>query len=700
MAKLRSDKRLKKELGLFNVFAIATGSTVAGGFFLLPGLAAESAGTSFILAYVLAAILLIPSVMSNIELSTAMPRAGGVYYFLDRSMGPLMGTIGGLGVWLILILKVCFALIGISAYVSLFFPQLEITTLALVIAVILGIINLFGAKKSGMLQDVIVTITLFILFFFIAGGIPKISFDRFSGILDFDTSSIFATAGLVFVSYIGVTKVASLSEEIKNPERNIPLSIFLAIGTAFVIYLLGTIIMIGLVPIEQLAGNLTPAAITVELIFGEVGVVVISLAAFFAFTSVANAGILSASRYPWAMSRDHIFPNYFGKLNTSGTPTTSIITTTIIIMATIVTFDAMKIAKLASAFQLLIFALLSIAVMVMRESKINSYDPGFKSPFYPWMQIIGTLTSLWLIYEIGLLASLFAIGLIIIGVIWYFYYAKNRVTRNGAIYHIFERLGRLRYDELDSELRGILKEKGLRKGDPFDDIVLRSKVFELNQEMHFETVVEKVAVWLNTILPINAEQIIQQIMEGTRMGATPVTHGVALPHFRVENIDHPEMVLVRSTPGVKVCIYNPLTHEEEGEETVHAIFFLISPENNPTQHLRILAQIAGRVDDKTFQNDWNSAKDEQELKEALLHDEGFYSFVIRDNSPTEVLIGKSLREIELPENSLVALLRRTDNIIVPTGKTILQNFDRLTIIGSQSSIAVIRNEFSDKNESK
>ncbi|MBU1096831.1 MAG: amino acid permease [Bacteroidetes bacterium] len=700
MAKLRSGKRLKKELGLFNVFAIATGSTVAGGFFLLPGLAAESAGTSFILAYVLAAILLIPSVMSNIELSTAMPRAGGVYYFLDRSMGPLMGTIGGLGVWLILILKVCFALIGISAYVSLFFPQLEITTLALVIAVILGIINLFGAKKSGMLQDVIVTITLFILFFFIAGGIPKISFDRFSGILDFDTSSIFATAGLVFVSYIGVTKVASLSEEIKNPERNIPLSIFLAIGTAFVIYLLGTIIMIGLVPIEQLAGNLTPAAITVELIFGEVGVVVISLAAFFAFTSVANAGILSASRYPWAMSRDHIFPNYFGKLNTSGTPTTSIITTTVIIMATIVTFDAMKIAKLASAFQLLIFALLSIAVMVMRESKINSYDPGFKSPFYPWMQIIGTLTSLWLIYEIGLLASLFAIGLIIIGVIWYFYYAKNRVTRNGAIYHIFERLGRLRYDELDSELRGILKEKGLRKGDPFDDIVLRSKVFELNQEMHFETVVEKVAVWLNTILPINAEQIIQQIMEGTRMGATPVTHGVALPHFRVENIDHPEMVLVRSVPGVKVCIYNPLTHEQEGEETVHAIFFLISPENNPTQHLRILAQIAGRVDDKTFQDDWNSAKDEQELKEALLHDEGFYSFVIRDNSPTEVLIGKSLREIELPENSLVALLRRADNIIVPTGKTILQNFDRLTIIGSQSSIAVIRNEFSDKNESK
>ncbi|PKL90123.1 MAG: amino acid permease [Ignavibacteriae bacterium HGW-Ignavibacteriae-2] len=700
MAKLRSGKRLKKELGLFNVFAIATGSTVAGGFFLLPGLAAESAGTSFILAYVLAAILLIPSVMSNIELSTAMPRAGGVYYFLDRSMGPLMGTIGGLGVWLILILKVCFALIGISAYVSLFFPQLEITTLALVIAVILGIINLFGAKKSGMLQDVIVTITLFILFFFIAGGIPKISFDRFSGILDFDTSSIFATAGLVFVSYIGVTKVASLSEEIKNPERNIPLSIFLAIGTAFVIYLLGTIIMIGLVPIEQLAGNLTPAAITVELIFGEVGVVVISLAAFFAFTSVANAGILSASRYPWAMSRDHIFPNYFGKLNTSGTPTTSIITTTVIIMATIVTFDAMKIAKLASAFQLLIFALLSIAVMVMRESKINSYDPGFKSPFYPWMQIIGTLTSLWLIYEIGLLASLFAIGLIIIGVIWYFYYAKNRVTRNGAIYHIFERLGRLRYDELDSELRGILKEKGLRKGDPFDDIVLRSKVFELNQEMHFETVVEKAAVWLNTILPINAEQIIQQIMEGTRMGATPVTHGVALPHFRVENIDHPEMVLVRSAPGVKVCIYNPLTHEQEGEETVHAIFFLISPENNPTQHLRILAQIAGRVDDKTFQDDWNSAKDEQELKEALLHDEGFYSFVIRDNSPSEVLIGKSLREIELPENSLVALLRRADNIIVPTGKTILQNFDRLTIIGSQSSITVIRNEFSDKNESK
>ena len=99
-------KKLKKEIGLLGVFSIAAGTTLSAGFFLLPGLAAQQAGPALILAYVLAAIPLIPAMLSVVELATAMPKAGGVYYFLDRSLGPLVGTIGGIGTWLALILKV------------------------------------------------------------------------------------------------------------------------------------------------------------------------------------------------------------------------------------------------------------------------------------------------------------------------------------------------------------------------------------------------------------------------------------------------------------------------------------------------------------------------------------------------------------------------------------------------------------------
>ncbi len=99
-------RKLKKDLKLIDVYAIATGTTLSAGFFLLPGLAAISAGPALVLAYILAAVPLIPAMFSIIELATAMPKAGGVYYFLDRTLGPLMGTIGGIGTWLALILKV------------------------------------------------------------------------------------------------------------------------------------------------------------------------------------------------------------------------------------------------------------------------------------------------------------------------------------------------------------------------------------------------------------------------------------------------------------------------------------------------------------------------------------------------------------------------------------------------------------------
>ena len=116
-------QRLKKELGLRDVYTIATGATLSAGLFLLPGLAAREAGPAIVLCYLLAAIPLVPAMLSIVELSTAMPRAGGSYYFLDRALGPLFGTIGGIGTWLALVLKTAFALVGIGSYSTLLVPH-------------------------------------------------------------------------------------------------------------------------------------------------------------------------------------------------------------------------------------------------------------------------------------------------------------------------------------------------------------------------------------------------------------------------------------------------------------------------------------------------------------------------------------------------------------------------------------------------
>jgi basic amino acid/polyamine antiporter, APA family len=694
MPELKANKKLKKELRLLDVYAIATGTTLSAGFFLLPGIAAQQAGEGMVLAYFIAALALIPAMFSIIELSTAMPRSGGVYYFLDRSLGPFFGTIGGIGTYLVLILKVAFSLIGMGVYIAIFFPTIPIIPLAIILALILGALNFAGSKKSGSVQIIMLGMLLILLAIFIVSGLSNSTTISYTKIFSSDFKSLIGTAGLVYISYAGITKVTSLSEEIHNPEKNIPLGLFLSLITSVIIYLLGTYVMVKVIPIESLAGDLAPVATAGRIILGRTGEIILSSAALLAFISVANAGILSASRYPLAMSRDHIFPRFLQSLSKNGSPVVSIVFTVAIIVLILFLFDPTKIAKLASAFQLLMFAFVCLAVIIMRESKIESYDPGYKSPLYPWMQISGIAISFWIIYVMGLMPIGFSSGLIILGFLWYWYYAKDRVVRNGAIYHIFERLGHARYHGLDRELRGILKEKGLREEDPFDLIVARSFVIDINVSTDFETVVKKSSVWLSQFVTHTHEELEREFLEGTRIGATPVTHNIALPHLRMKGFQQPEMVLVRCKKGITITLNNPLTDFEEKKEIVNAIFFLVSPESNPAQHLRMLAQIASRVDEESFALDWELASSEQQLKEVLLHEERYFTLIINSETSSKVLIGKRLADVNLPEGCLVTWMRRSDLELLAHGNTILQEGDVMTIIGEPEGINEIRKKFS------
>ena len=684
--------KLKREIGLLGVYAIATGTTLSAGFFLLPGLAAEQAGAAIVLAYIVAATPLVPAMFSIIELATAMPRAGGVYYFLDRSLGPWMGTLGGIGTWLALVLKVSFALVGMGAYIALYVPELPMTPVAVAIAVGLGILNLLGAQKSGGFQMALVLGLLMILGIFIGGGVPNIEQARLTAIFEADVQTILSTAGLVYISYVGVTTVASLSEEVKHPERNLPLGLIFSLITAVLVYALGTSVMVGVLPLEQLVGDLTPAASAAKAVFGDWGAMIISLAALLAFTSVANAGMLSASRFPLAMSRDHMMPRLFQHLNARGAPVQGVLATMGVIVLILLFLDPTKIAKLASAFQLLMFALVCLAVIVMRESGLASYDSGYHSPLYPWMQLFGMLASCTLIVQMGWLPSLFSVALILLGTIWYFKFARDKVTRDGAIYHMFERWGQRRHTGLDIELRSILKEKGLRDEDPFEEIAARSLVIDLDRPAEFEDIVRRVSKWLSDRVPHTVDEIEKQLLDRTHIGSTPVTHGVGLPHLRIDGIEHCEMVLVRSLPGIHIQFTDPLTgHEVEAQLT--ALFFLFSPEHDPSQHLRILAQIARRADDENFLREWHSASDEVELKEVLLRDEAFLLLTLRHNHATTDLIGRALIETDFPEGCLVAMLRRGGRMVIPRGNTVLRENDRLTILGNSKGLRNLKARF-------
>ena len=204
---VESPKRLRKELGLFDVYAISTGAMFSSGFFLLPGLAAAKTGPSVALAYLVAGLFILPAMFSVAELATAMPRAGGAYYFLDRALGPLVGTVGGLGTWLALVLKSAFALVGMGAYLGIYF-EVPIKPLAIGLTVAFMLINIVGAKETSGLQRVLVTALVAIMVFFMAQGLVFVSTDvlgagggaaadRFSPFLAFGFQSCLVVQDLV-----------------------------------------------------------------------------------------------------------------------------------------------------------------------------------------------------------------------------------------------------------------------------------------------------------------------------------------------------------------------------------------------------------------------------------------------------------------------------------------------------------------------
>ena len=698
--------KLKKELGLFDVYAISTGAMFSSGFFLLPGLAAGMAGPSVFLAYLCAGFLILPAMFSMAELSTALPRAGGAYFFLDRSLGPMIGTVGGLGTYLALALKTAFALIGIGAYLVIFFPDLHIKPVAVGLTVAFVAINIMGAKETAGLQRFLVTILLVVLGYFIIQGLYEVGFsqskevtkERFSDFMPNGIEGFVATIGFVFVSYAGLTKVASVAEEIKNPDRNIPLGMMLSLVSTTIIYVIGVFIVVSLMPAESLHTSLTPIADTAKSFTQwmpqSVIIGLITISALAAFASTGNAGVMASSRYPYAMAKDNLVPERFAKLGKFGTPTSAVLLTGALMIFFILVLDAKGIAKLASAFQLFIFVLVNLAVIVMRESKIKAYDPGYKSPFYPWMQIAGIILSIILIISMGWLAVLFTIGIILLCLIWYIKYAQKRVNRDGAIGHWFERLGERRDDGLEFEFRGILKEKGLRQEDPFNEVVGRAHVIEVEDGQTFEDIIKISSKFFAEKLKADANDLERRFLEGTRTGATPVSHGAALPHMHLPGISAPEMVIARSVKGLNVEVFNYLG--EEVEQKTHAIFLLISPEEDPGQHLRMLAELANKIDQDDFLATWNDSSNSAHLKRILMNESRYFILKINDEDHTKEMISKSLASLNLPEGSLVAMVHRGKQVIIPRGSTVLEKGDRVIIIGEPQIVEQLRTEYDAK----
>jgi basic amino acid/polyamine antiporter, APA family len=700
--------RLEKKLGLLDVYAICTGAMFASGFFLLPGIAAANAGPAVILAYFVSSLLMVPAMYSIAELSSAMPRAAGTYFFIHRSMGPLAGTVGGLGAWLVLVAKSAFALVGMGAYLALFF-DVPVQPLAIALTVAFGLLNVFGAKETAQLQVWLVVTLVSIMVFFIAVGAIEIFgggadvAGEFVPFLPFGLEGLVSTIGLVFISYAGLTKVSSAAEEIRDLDRNLPLGMILALITVGIIYTAGVSILVAVIPQGELADDLTPVASAAELIFtwlpGGVGVGLIVVAAVAAFASTGNAGILTASRYPLAMARDRLLWSGFDRLGRFGTPTLAVSVTCGLMIALILFLDVERLASLGSAFLLLLFGLINISVILMREGRLYSYAPGYRSPLYPWMQIIGAVSTIGLIFTLGTFYVGFILAIIVLSYIWYRLYVRSRVPNRAALYGLFARLGEQHDEGVDAELWGILQERGADEEDSFDELIARARVIEIPDKADLDDVLAQVAGSLRAQLERPLEDLDDAIRLASARGVVPDGAPAAIYDLFRDDLQRPEVVLVRAKRGVRIGGGRRFPGSEHngdandggaGGPRVYSLLFLLSPEGRLTQHLRLLAQLVTMVEDEEFPRRWRQAHDDQTLLETLLRDERFASLVVGSKGPPEEMVNQRLRDVDFPGNMLVALVRRGDQTIVPSGDTLLRAGDRITVIGAPADVAQLR----------
>jgi mannitol/fructose-specific phosphotransferase system IIA component (Ntr-type) len=292
----------------------------------------------------------------------------------------------------------------------------------------------------------------------------------------------------------------------------------------------------------------------------------------------------------------------------------------------------------------------------------------------------------------GWLAVVFCVGVIGLGVIWYIRYAASRVSRHGALYHVFERLGRKRDDAVDRELRGVMGEKGLNDEDPFEHVVAHAEVVEMRGEQSFSDVARQVAHRLESKINMSKDELVEALMNDARTGLLPMAEGVAAPTLQDSHLEMFEMVLVRARDGVKISMER--SHGDLVlEKPIYAFIFLLSPKKEIGTHLRILAHLAEYADNPGFIDDWLNAADEDALRDLLLRDERFCHFVVEETGPCADFAGQRLRDIRLPHGVLVALVRREGETFVPDADTRFRVSDRITLIGNPEGMLDVREKF-------
>ncbi len=443
--------QIERSVGLFGVIIISLSAMLGSGLFVLPSFAAVIMGEGIWLAFLLAASVVLPGAISKSELASGMPSSGGSYVYMERTYGPLVGTISGLGLWASFLLKSSFALIGFSAYMytvtNYFEVELNTYVVSFSALVLITVINILGVKKVKAIQAPILGVTLCLLLVISVMAL----FDQSTNLsrpwdaaMGSDPWTIAETAAFVFVAYAGVTKVAAIGGEVKNPGKNLPYGILISLAIATVLYCSITYMMMATIPGEWWVNSdgstiEDPVYKFVETVAGSKIGVIAAILAVLTMISMALSGILAASRFLFAMARDKLLPQSLEEVNAKyETPHWPIILTATAMGLTILLLPVKDVAKLASGFKIMIFIMINSCVIILRQTSYkHTWNPEYRGPLYPIIHIWGIVAGLALVYIMGQKAIIGAIAAIVMGLIVYQLYGKNHANQRTTPFDTF-----------------------------------------------------------------------------------------------------------------------------------------------------------------------------------------------------------------------------------------------------------------------
>lgn len=611
--------KLRRELGLLGVFCIASGAMISSGLFILPGLAYAKAGPAVILCYLLAGLLALPGMLSIAEMTTAMPKAGGDCFTIIRSMGPAVGTVAGLLSWFSLSMKSAFALVGMSVFTVLI-ADVDIHVIAVSFCLIFLAINLVGIKEAGRAQTLLVVGLLALMILYIVRGLPAVKVTNFEPFAPHGLAAVFFTTGFVFVSYAGLLKIASVAEEIRNPTRNIPLGMILSLLVVGLLYTLMVFVTTGVLESDKLSHSLTPISDGAAVFMGSAGKIALAVAAILAFLSTANAGIMTAARSLVPLAGDGLLPAFFGRINERfGTPHNSLlITTFFIIIALLVKLEIL--IEAASVVLILTNILSCTSVIILRESRIQNYQPYFRTPLYPWLQITGIVGFGFVLLEMGKEALAISFILIISGLFVYWFYGRIRANRQYALLHLVERLAApgtpglgmptgTSLDSLETELREIIRERDQIVKDRFDHIIEQSVVLDLKDSMSAEEFFKLIAEEMAGRVNVEAPMLLQLLLDREALSSTVIGGNLAIPHVVIQGENTFDILIARCEGGIRFSQIEP---------AVTAAFVILGTPDQRNFHLQALAAIAQIVQDPGFEKKWMAARNKEALRDLVL----------------------------------------------------------------------------------